>query len=225
MLRDPWGYLDRPLRVTKCAHSATLRHFDTKVHGQAKTGHFIPCERRLRNMEISENQELTFGAHFGYRDYDRPYRHFSVTLPGFSLTFSKMSWNLAFIGPEAGIVRGGDPDQRSGSDRREWWVWGTGRPSLVTTHSSPVPGLPGPASLSLTSPRAASWVPGITPPPTHPGPIPTLYPPCCTPLMPRCWYTVHGGKQSFLGHRRRTWGYQNTPRFQGPRLVYGPRVV
>ena len=35
-----------------CAHLATLRHFDNKLMGQAKTGHFIPCERRLGKMEI-----------------------------------------------------------------------------------------------------------------------------------------------------------------------------
>ena len=33
----------------------------------------IPCERRLAIMEISKYQEVTFGAHFENRDYDRPY--------------------------------------------------------------------------------------------------------------------------------------------------------
>ena len=78
-----WGYLTT-LRVTSwCAHLATLHHFDSKLTRMVKTGPLIPWERRLSKMEISENQELTFGTRFGYRDYERPYRHFSVTLRGF----------------------------------------------------------------------------------------------------------------------------------------------
>ena len=62
---------------------ATLRHFDSKLEGEPKTGSLIPCERRLENMEISEIQELTFQARFGNRDYDRPYAHFMATLRRF----------------------------------------------------------------------------------------------------------------------------------------------
>ena len=61
----------------------TLRHFDNKVAGKAKTGPLIPWERRLAEMEIWEFEELTFGTRFGNRDYERPYRHILVTLSGF----------------------------------------------------------------------------------------------------------------------------------------------
>ena len=44
----------------------------------------IPWERRLGKMEISEIQEATFETHFGNRDYERPYRHFLVTLRCFN---------------------------------------------------------------------------------------------------------------------------------------------
>ena len=77
---DPWGYLTTLSRVTPRAHLSTLRHFDIKPRHKVKTGPLIPCERRLRQMEISENQEPTFGTRFGNRDYGRPYTHFSVTL-------------------------------------------------------------------------------------------------------------------------------------------------
>ena len=65
------------------AHLATLRHFDNKCQGTVKYGPLIPCERRLRKMEIQENQEVTFGARFENRDYDRPYLTFMVTLRRF----------------------------------------------------------------------------------------------------------------------------------------------
>ena len=69
--------------MTWCVHLATLRRFDSKVGSMVKMALIIPCERRLANMEIPENQELTFGARFGNRDYDRPYDTFLVTLRGF----------------------------------------------------------------------------------------------------------------------------------------------
>ena len=59
---------------------ATLRHFDSKVHGSGQIGPLIPCERRLANTEFSEFQELTFEARFENRDYDRPFETFLVTL-------------------------------------------------------------------------------------------------------------------------------------------------
>ena len=77
------GVSDRTLRVTRCAHLVTLRHFDTKVPTTDENGPLIPCERRLANIKFPENQEVTFGARFEYRDYDRPYGHILVTLHGF----------------------------------------------------------------------------------------------------------------------------------------------
>ena len=62
---------------------STLRHFDSKVMGTAKIGPLIPWERRLANIEIPENQEVTFEARFVNRDYDRPFRYFLVTLSRF----------------------------------------------------------------------------------------------------------------------------------------------
>ena len=71
-----------------CAHGvvyilATLRRFDSKVQGTGQNSPFIPCERRLAEMEISEFQELTFEACFVNRDYDRPFSDILVTLRGF----------------------------------------------------------------------------------------------------------------------------------------------
>ena len=77
------GYLTTTSRDTVGVHLATLRHFDHKVGLMVKKGPLIPCERRLREMEIPEIQEVTFGARFGYGDYDRPYRHILMTLRGF----------------------------------------------------------------------------------------------------------------------------------------------
>ena len=62
---------------------ATLRRFDRKVLSTVKKGPLIPCERRLRQMEIWEFQEVTSGARFENRDYDRPFTYISVTLRGF----------------------------------------------------------------------------------------------------------------------------------------------
>ena len=59
-----WGYL-RPFRVTTSVYtSATLRHFDHKVDFTVKKGPLIPCERRLRDMEISEIQEVNSRGRF-----------------------------------------------------------------------------------------------------------------------------------------------------------------
>ena len=69
--------------VTRCAHLATLRHFEDKLTGTVKTGSLIPCERRLAKTEIPENQELTFESRFANRDYDRPFLTFLVTLARF----------------------------------------------------------------------------------------------------------------------------------------------
>ena len=78
------GVSATPSRVTSAVyHLSTLRHFDNKVHDQAKTDPLIPCERRLRKTEISEFQEVTFESGFGYRDYDRPFTTFLVILSGF----------------------------------------------------------------------------------------------------------------------------------------------
>ena len=67
----------------RCAHLSTLRRFDNKVQGTVKTGQLIPCERRLRKMEILEFQEVTFEARFGNRDYGRPFKDILVTLGRF----------------------------------------------------------------------------------------------------------------------------------------------
>ena len=83
LLRDTVGVSDRTPRVTWCAHLATLRHFEHKVRVRPESDPLIPCERRLREMEIPEFQEVTFEARFGNREHDRPYGHFSVTLAGF----------------------------------------------------------------------------------------------------------------------------------------------
>ena len=83
MLRRLWGYLATLSRVTGGAHSATLRHFDTKVGCMVKNRPLIPCERRLGKLEIWEFQELTSEGRFGNRDYERPFRDISVTLRGF----------------------------------------------------------------------------------------------------------------------------------------------
>ena len=70
-------------RVQGCAHLVTLRRFDDKPQGMVKNRPLIPWERRLRNMEISEFQELTSEPRFGNGDYDRPFQTFLVTLSGF----------------------------------------------------------------------------------------------------------------------------------------------
>ena len=77
------GYLTTTSRATGGVHLATLRHFDHLVQYMVKNDPLIPCERRLPGMEIWENQELTFQARFGNRDYDRPFRQNSMTLGRF----------------------------------------------------------------------------------------------------------------------------------------------
>ena len=75
-----WGYLTT-LRVTSVVYiRATLRRFDSKHATGPKMGPLIPCERRLSKTEIWEIQEVTFGARFEIRDYDRPFSDISVTL-------------------------------------------------------------------------------------------------------------------------------------------------
>ena len=64
-------------------HLATLRHFDTFTHSMVKNDPLIPCERRLSKTEIWEFQEVISGAHFEYRDYDRPFRDIPATLGRF----------------------------------------------------------------------------------------------------------------------------------------------
>ena len=78
--RDIMGVSGDHFACTTVYISATLRHFDNKVHYPVKYDPLIPCERRLANIEIPEFQEVTSEARFENRDYDRPYRHFSVTL-------------------------------------------------------------------------------------------------------------------------------------------------
>ena len=70
----PWGYLALISRDISGVHLVTLRHFDHKVRPMVKIGPLIPTQRRLAEMEISEYQEVNFGARFGIRDYDRPFR-------------------------------------------------------------------------------------------------------------------------------------------------------
>ena len=76
----PWGYLATPSHVYI---RVTLRRFDSKVPCTVNLGPLIPCERRLREMEFPEYQEVTSGARFENRDYGRPHRHFLVTLRRF----------------------------------------------------------------------------------------------------------------------------------------------
>ena len=77
------GVSDRPLRVTPGVHLATLRHFDSVLPGMGQNSPLIPCERRPAEMEISENQEVTFASRFGYRDYDRPFLRYFGDTPRF----------------------------------------------------------------------------------------------------------------------------------------------
>ena len=74
------GVSGDPFACTRMYILSTLRHFDSKLARKPKTGQLIPCERRLAKTEISENQEVTFQRRFENRDYDRPFRHFLVTL-------------------------------------------------------------------------------------------------------------------------------------------------
>ena len=51
-------------RVGTRAHLVTLRRFDSKPGPEGQNSPLIPCERRLRIMEIREFQEVTFGRVF-----------------------------------------------------------------------------------------------------------------------------------------------------------------
>ena len=82
-MRGPWGYLATLSRVPVRVHLATLRHFDSLPSSLVKIDPLIPWERRLPKMEILEFQEVISGAHFGNRDYGRPFRVFLVTLRRF----------------------------------------------------------------------------------------------------------------------------------------------
>ena len=68
--------------VPRVVHPVTLCRFDHKPPRRPKTGPFIPTERRLANMEISEFKVVTFGPLFGNREYDRPHDTFWSTLSG-----------------------------------------------------------------------------------------------------------------------------------------------
>ena len=74
------GIVDPFATRTRVYIRATLRRFDRKVEVRLQKEPLIPCERRLQNMEFLEFQEVTSGTRFEYREYDRPYAHFSVTL-------------------------------------------------------------------------------------------------------------------------------------------------
>ena len=60
----PWGYLASTSRDIGVCKLATLRHFDSKVPCEVKIRPLIPCERRLGETEISENQEVTSESRF-----------------------------------------------------------------------------------------------------------------------------------------------------------------
>ena len=57
------GYWVRP-RTCSGVQLVTLCRFDHKLVPEPETGPFIPCERRLQNMEISEFKVVTFGLCF-----------------------------------------------------------------------------------------------------------------------------------------------------------------
>ena len=61
---DPCGSCDRTHPCTGVHILATLCRFDHKLSLGSKTGPFIPCERRMLNMEILEIQGRAFGAGF-----------------------------------------------------------------------------------------------------------------------------------------------------------------
>ena len=63
-----WGYLTVHFAVPGVHILATLRRFDSKLPTMGQNGPLIPWERRLTEMEIPENQEVTFAARFGNRD-------------------------------------------------------------------------------------------------------------------------------------------------------------
>ena len=83
-----------------------------------------------------------------------------------------MRLNLAPIGQEAGFARGASHDQRSGPDRREWWVM-VQRASELDPHPlQPLAGAYGArfAGIYLSSSSVVGY--RYTPPRTHPSPIP-----------------------------------------------------
>ena len=66
--------------VPSGVHPVTLCRFDSKTCPRPKTGPFIPTQRRLAILEISEFKVVTFGPCFGNREYDRPHDTISSTL-------------------------------------------------------------------------------------------------------------------------------------------------
>ena len=109
-----------------------------------------------------------------------------------------MSWNLAVIGQEAGLLgerpgtSGAGPTAGSGGSQGSGErVRGDGQ---YPTHSSPLQGLPGPAPLDIDLAGAdpgAGWTPVLptryTPPSTHP-----LYPSHGTPRSVRAMHSTGG---------------------------------
>ena len=75
------------------------------------------------------------------------------------------------------------------------WSAGSDAPGPTPTHSSPVPGLPGPASLVWDLLAACGWVPGITHPLYPPSPIPVPVHPGTAPLD-----VTAGGDAVPVGH-------------------------
>ena len=66
MLRDIVGVSATPSRDDiRVCNLSTLRHFDSKLEVMVNNGPLIPWERRLRNMEIPEFQEVTSWTRFG----------------------------------------------------------------------------------------------------------------------------------------------------------------
>ena len=77
---DACGSCARRPRVLGCAHLVTLCRFDGIYPADAYLRPFIPCERRLANIEILEIQGRGFTAGFWNRDYARPHALFPSTL-------------------------------------------------------------------------------------------------------------------------------------------------
>ena len=62
-------------RYSWCALLVTLCRFDSISLGEAKTGPFIPCERRLDYMGILEIHGRDFWTGFENREHARPHEH------------------------------------------------------------------------------------------------------------------------------------------------------
>ena len=90
------GSLTRALLVTLC-------RFDDNMALHAKTGPFIPCERRLAKRVLLEIQGHGFPAGFLKQGLWQASSSYSVDTPEYRLTLRNITLNLALIGPEAGI--------------------------------------------------------------------------------------------------------------------------